>query len=49
MNNLRKCKNRKHEGEYLWTYLQHINKDGSEYHAYQYVVVEDGKVESRAS
>lgn len=43
MNNLRKRKNRKHEGEYLWTFPQYANNDGSEYYACQYVLVDDGK------
>lgn len=48
MNNLRKRKNGKHEGKYLWIYLQHTNKDGNEYHTCQYVAVEKGKVKSHA-
>ena len=43
MNNSRKRKNRKHEGEYLWTYPQYHSKDGTIYHSCQYVLVEGGK------
>lgn len=43
MNSLRKRNNRKHEGEYLWTYPQRTNKDGSEYYACQYVTIKDSR------
>lgn len=46
MNNLRKRNNRKHEGEYLWTFPQRANNDGSAYYACQYVAVEDGKTKT---
>lgn len=43
MNNSRKRRNRKHEGEYVWTYPQYQNKNGTIYHSCQYVLMENGK------
>ena len=43
MNNLWKQNNRKHEVEYVWTFPQRRNKNGAVYHAYPYVLTDDGK------
>lgn len=42
MKYTRKRNNRKHGGEYLWTFPMRKNKDGSWYWACQYVVLERG-------